>query len=135
MVAGDPLGQHALLDSLRHLLLSLALIVRLTWLKRYVREWDDIVYTLWNPLTSSQVKNASITVPRMMLGTTMINGVLGLVTIITYVLVIQDVEEQILGAGNAYPWIGVFEVATGSKAGAVGMTIPFIIIGFGRLRV
>jgi hypothetical protein len=135
MVAGDPLGQHALLDSLRHLLLSLALIVRLTWLKRYVREWDDIVYTLWNPLTSSQVKNASVTVPRMMLGTTMINGVLGLVTIITYVLVIQDVEEQILGAGNAYPWIGVFEVATGSKAGAVGMTIPFIIIGFGRLRV
>jgi hypothetical protein len=135
MVAGDPLGQHALLDSLRHLLLSLALIVRLTWLKRYVREWDDIVYTLWNPLTSSQVKNASITVPRMMLGTTMINGVLGLVTIITYVLVIQDVEEQILGAGNAYPWIGVFEVATGSKAGAVVMTIPFIIIGFGRLRV
>ena len=48
-------------------------------------------------------------------------------------LVIQDVEEQILGAGNAYPWIGVFEAATGSKAGAVGMTIPFIIISFGKL--
>jgi choline transport protein len=68
----------------------------------------------------------------MMIGTTIINGVMGLVSVITYMLVIQDVEEQILGAGNAYPWIGVFEVATGSKAGAVGMTIPFIILSFGR---
>ena len=69
----------------------------------------------------------------MMLGTTIVNGCLGLAAVITYMLVIQDVEEQILGAGNAYPWIGVFEVATGSKAGAVGMTIPFIIISFGML--
>ena len=69
----------------------------------------------------------------MMLGTTIVNGALGLVAVITYMLVIQDVEQQILGAGNAYPWIGIFEVATGSKAGAVGMTIPFIIISFGKL--
>jgi hypothetical protein len=69
----------------------------------------------------------------MMLGTTIVNGCLGLVAVITYMLVIQDVEEQILGAGNAYPWIGIFEAATGSKAGAVGMTIPFIIISFGKL--
>jgi hypothetical protein len=33
----------------------------------------------------------------MMMGTTIINGVLGLVAIITYVLVIQDVDEQIPG--------------------------------------
>jgi choline transport protein len=82
---------------------------------------------------AEEVKNASVTVPRMMLGTTIVNGSLGLVAIITYMLVIQDVDQQILGAGNAYPWIGIFEVATGSKAGAVGMTIPFIIISFGRL--
>ena len=69
----------------------------------------------------------------MMLGTTIVNGSMGLVAIITYMLVIQDVEEQILGAGNSYPWIGIFETATGSKAGAVGMTIPFIIISFGML--
>ena len=67
-----------------------------------------------------------------MLGTTIVNGCLGLAAVITYMLVIQDVEEQILGAGNAYPWIGVFEVATGSKAGAVGMTIPFIIVSLGK---
>jgi len=67
----------------------------------------------------------------MMLGTTIVNGCLGLVAVITYMLVIQDVEEQILGAGNAYPWIGIFEAATGSQAGAVSMTIPFIIISFG----
>ena len=67
-----------------------------------------------------------------MLGTTIVNGCLGLAAVITYMLVIQDVEEQILSAGNAYPWIGVFEVATGSKAGAVGMTIPFIIVSLGK---
>lgn len=67
----------------------------------------------------------------MMLGTTLINGALGLIAVITYMLVIQDVEEQILGSASAYPWVGVFEVATGSKAAAIGMTVPFIIITLG----
>ncbi|KAF2724292.1 amino acid transporter [Polychaeton citri CBS 116435] len=80
---------------------------------------------------SEEVNNASVTVPRMMIGTVVINGALGFVAIITYMFVIQDVETQILGSTAVYPWIEVFAVATGSTGGAIGMTIPIIIISFG----
>lgn len=85
-------------------------------------------------LTATQVKNASQTVPRMMMGTTIINGVLSLVSVITYMFVIQDIEKQILESTAAYPWVAVFALATGSNAGAIGMTIPFIVISFGEYQ-
>lgn len=65
------------------------------------------------------------------MGTTILNGVLALVSIITYMFVIQDIEQQILESTAAYPWVAVFAIATGSNAGAIGMTIPFIVISFG----
>ena len=68
----------------------------------------------------------------MMMGTTIINGVLSLVSVITYMFVIQDIEKQILESTAAYPWVAVFALATGSNAGAIGMTIPFIVISFGE---
>jgi len=67
-----------------------------------------------------------------MMGTTIINGVLSLVSVITYMFVIQDIEKQILESTAAYPWVAVFALATGSNAGAIGMTIPFIVISFGE---
>lgn len=85
-------------------------------------------------LTAFQVKNASLTVPRMMMGTTALNGILGLTSIITYMFVIQDIQQQILESSAAYPWVAVFALATGSNAGAIGMTIPFIVISFGELQ-
>ena len=69
-----------------------------------------------------------------MMGTTIINGVLSLVSVITYMFVIQDIEKQILESTAAYPWVAVFALATGSNAGAIGMTIPFIVISFGEYR-
>jgi len=77
---------------------------------------------------SEEVKNASIVVPRMMMFTILLNGVTGLVMIITYVLSIQSVEEQILGSTSPFPFIGVFQAATNSTAGAIGMTVPIIIM-------
>lgn len=68
----------------------------------------------------------------MMMGTTIINGVLSLVSVITYMFVIQDIEKQILESTAAYPWVAVFALATGSNAGAIGMTVPFIVISFGE---
>lgn len=68
----------------------------------------------------------------MMMGTTILNGILGLVSIITYMFVIQDIQQQILESTAAYPWVAVFATATGSNAGAIGMTIPFIVISFGK---
>ena len=77
---------------------------------------------------SEEVNNASLTVPWMMFGTIILNGVLGFVMVITYVFVIQNLETQIVDSTSPYPFISVFEVAVGSKAGAIGMTVPVIIL-------
>ncbi len=77
---------------------------------------------------SEEVKNASKTVPRMMMFTVCLNGLLGFVMIVTYVFAIQDVEEQIIMSTAPYPFIDVFATATGSVAGGIGMTVPIIIM-------
>ncbi|KAK3715111.1 hypothetical protein LTR37_007321 [Vermiconidia calcicola] len=79
---------------------------------------------------SEEVKNASVTVPRVMFFTVLLNGAFGFVSITTYVSCIQSVEKQIAGSTAAFPFMEVFEVATGSKAGAISMTVPFIVIAF-----
>ena len=77
---------------------------------------------------AEEVKNASLTVPWMMLTTILLNGTMGLVVMITYVFVIQDLETQIVNSTATYPFIDVFEMAIGSRAGAIGMTVPIIVL-------
>ena len=77
---------------------------------------------------AEEVKNASLTVPRMMISTVFLNGTLGFVMLITYCFSIQDVEQQILGSAAPYPFVEIFAVGTGSTAGAIGMTIPVLIV-------
>lgn len=77
---------------------------------------------------SEEVKDASLTVPRMMIFTIALNGILGLIMTITWVFAIQDVESQIVESTAVYPFIDVFAVATGSTGGAVGMTIPMVVL-------
>ncbi|KAK5161468.1 hypothetical protein LTS14_001264 [Recurvomyces mirabilis] len=77
---------------------------------------------------SEEVKDASITVPRMMMGTILLNGVTGFIMVITYVLSIQLVEDQILGTTSPFPFIGVFATATNSTAGGIGMTVSIIVM-------
>ncbi|KAK5702006.1 hypothetical protein LTR97_004824 [Elasticomyces elasticus] len=79
---------------------------------------------------SEEVANASLTVPRVMFATVLINGALGLVAIVSYVACIQDVEEQILNSTIAFPFMEVFQTATGSTAGAIGMSVPFVVLAF-----
>lgn len=79
---------------------------------------------------SEEVKNASITVPWVMIATVLLNGVLGFVAIVTHFACIQSVEEQILDSTAAFPFMEVFETATGSKAAAIGLTIPFIVLAY-----
>lgn len=77
---------------------------------------------------AEEVKNASLTVPRMMMGTIILNGLLGFATIVTFVYSVQDVEEQVATSTAVYPFIGVFATAVGSEAGAIGMTVPMIVL-------
>jgi choline transport protein len=77
---------------------------------------------------AEEVKNASLTVPRMMISTVLLNGALGFVMLITYCFAIQDVEQQIIGSAAPYPFVEIFAVATGSTAGAIGMTLPIVLM-------
>lgn len=77
---------------------------------------------------SEEVKNASLSVPRVMMSTIMLNGVLGFVATVTYVYAIQDIEKQIIDSTYAFPYIGIFADATNSYAGAIGMTIPWAVL-------
>ena len=77
---------------------------------------------------AEEVRNASRTVPWMMVATVGLNGLIGLVFTISFVFVIQNLETQIVQSTSPYPFVGVLEVAVGSKAGAIGMTVPIIIL-------
>lgn len=77
---------------------------------------------------AEEVKNASVTVPRMMMSSVFLNGALGFVMIITYCFSIQDVEQQIVASEAPYPFVEIFAVATGSTAGAVGMAVPIVLM-------
>ena len=65
-----------------------------------------------------------------MFATVLVNGAFGLVAIATYVASVQDVTEQIVDSTSAFPFMDVFRVATGSTVGAIGMTIPFIVVSY-----
>ncbi|KAI0485353.1 amino acid/polyamine transporter I [Xylariaceae sp. FL0804] len=77
---------------------------------------------------AEEVRNASVTVPRMMMGTVLLNGILGFATILTLVYSIQDVETQAVDSTAVYPFVDIFAEAVGSDAGAIGMTVPMIVL-------
>jgi choline transport protein len=77
---------------------------------------------------AEEVKDASVTVPRMMMASVLVNGLLGFVVLVTYCFSIQNVESQVVASEAPYPFVDVFAIATGSTAGAIGMTIPVVLM-------
>ena len=81
---------------------------------------------------SEEIKDAGKTVPRAMIGSYVLNGVLGLVFLISYMFMMTDVAtalEDITG----YPHIWVFSQAV-SPGGVVALNvIPTILIFAGTL--
>lgn len=77
---------------------------------------------------AEEVQNASLTVPRMMIGTVILNGLLGFATIVTFVYSVQDVKLQVVDSTAVYPFIDIFADAVSSDAGAIGMTVPIIVL-------
>ncbi|KAK3618177.1 hypothetical protein LTR56_024809 [Elasticomyces elasticus] len=79
---------------------------------------------------SEETKDASKSVPRMIVGTVLINGAMGLVFIITYAYCITSVET-VLSSTSPFPFIDiehVFLAALSSRSGTVClMTIPCIL--------
>jgi choline transport protein len=76
---------------------------------------------------SEELKDARKTVPQAMILTTVVNGLMGWVMVITFCFCIGDSLAEIIDSPTGYPFIEVFYKVTGTVGGATGMTI-FIVV-------
>ncbi|KAK3068899.1 hypothetical protein LTR53_013177 [Teratosphaeriaceae sp. CCFEE 6253] len=78
---------------------------------------------------SEEVKDAATTVPKVILLTIVINGVLAFAFLIALLFCIGNISE-VLSTPTGYPIIAIFLSATGSRAAATAMEVGLIVIAF-----
>ncbi|KAF2667151.1 amino acid transporter [Microthyrium microscopicum] len=76
---------------------------------------------------AEEVHDASRTVPRVMISTVILNGVLGFVAVVTFCFCITDLPAALMTT-TGYPFIEVFYATTGSKAGTIVMSVILILL-------
>lgn len=76
---------------------------------------------------SEEIHDASITLPRAMMWTIVINGSLGFVMLISFCFCMGDVST-ILSDPNVMPFVQTFLIATKSPAGATALTTITIVL-------
>lgn len=76
---------------------------------------------------SEEIKDASITLPRAMMATVVINGSLGFVMLVTYCFCLGNVET-ILSNPDVLPFVQTFFIATKSNVGTSFLTSILIIL-------
>ncbi|KAH6915535.1 amino acid permease-domain-containing protein [Coprinopsis sp. MPI-PUGE-AT-0042] len=81
---------------------------------------------------AEEVKDAGKTVPRAMIGAYLMNGVIGLVFLVSYMFMITDLDAA-LNDASGYPHIWVFSQAVGPKGVVALNAIPTILIFAGTL--
>jgi amino acid transporter len=77
---------------------------------------------------SEEVKNAPRNVPRAMIISTVINGVLAFGILLATLFCMGNIEEALEAAPNGFPFIIIFASGVGSKAGATAMTSIIIVL-------
>ncbi|KAK5119791.1 hypothetical protein LTR16_004724, partial [Cryomyces antarcticus] len=75
--------------------------------------------------TAEEVEDASLNVPRSMVWAFVLNGLMGFVTLITYVFCIGDLTSAL---NSPEPFVATFLNGTGSTGGATGLTIILFIL-------
>lgn len=81
---------------------------------------------------SEEIKDAGKTVPRAMIGSYVLNGVLGLVFLISYMYTMTDVAAALEDV-TGYPHIWVFSQAVGPGGVVALNVIPTVLIFAGTL--
>ena len=76
---------------------------------------------------SEEIKDASLTLPRAMMSTVVINGCMGFVMLVTYCFCMGDVNT-ILSNPDVMPFVQTFLIATNSNVGTSFMTSILIIL-------
>ncbi|MCJ1465810.1 hypothetical protein MMC07_004429 [Pseudocyphellaria aurata] len=74
-----------------------------------------------------EIKEASIVVPRSLIISITINGVLGLSMLLAVLFCIGNLDDA-LNTPTKYPFIEIFAQATGSNGGATGMTALVLLL-------
>lgn len=79
---------------------------------------------------AEEIKNADVVVPWCMLGTTLLNGSVGLGMVIAVLFVTVDIDAALSSATGSmgYPYMDIFYTATGSKGGASAMAAIIIFM-------
>ena len=77
--------------------------------------------------TAEEIKDASRVLPLAMMGTAILNGVLGYVMLISYLTCMGNVEE-VMDSPTGFAFIQVFYNSTQSRIGASVMTTILIIL-------
>lgn len=75
---------------------------------------------------AEELKDASKTLPRVMIATTIANGILGFVMLVTFCYTLGDLESD-LSTPTGFPFIQVFYNATHSKGGATAMSCILVL--------
>jgi choline transport protein len=76
---------------------------------------------------AEEVRDASKTVPRVMISTVILNGVLGFIMVVTFCYCITDLQAA-LNTTTGYPFIEVIYATTGSKTGTTVMVLIVIVL-------
>lgn len=76
---------------------------------------------------AEETRNASSVIPKAMMWSYFINGLMVFLMLITYCFCLTDLAEA-FHSPTGYPFIAVFANATGSAAGAAGITSLMIVL-------
>lgn len=77
---------------------------------------------------SEEVRNAAKNVPRSMIYSTLLNGVLAFGILLAVLFHMGSMEDAMNNAPNGFPFIAIFASSVGSKAGATAMTSLIIVL-------
>jgi choline transport protein len=79
---------------------------------------------------AEEIKNASTVVPKAIMISILLNGTLGFAMLIAYLFCMGDLEQVIESQATLdYPFLFVFQVGTGSTAGAATMALIVVALG------
>ena len=80
-------------------------------------------------LIAEEIQNASVVVPRVMIATTILNGILGFAALVAILFCVGDIEAA-EKTPTGYPFIEIFYAATGSAGGATAMVCVILVLIF-----
>ncbi|KAJ8123102.1 hypothetical protein ONZ43_g868 [Nemania bipapillata] len=80
---------------------------------------------------SEEIHSASLVVPRALMSTIMINGVLAFAALVGFLFCVSDLEAAVEASSRVYyPFLEVFQSSVGSTLGACIMASILFVLGF-----